>query len=301
MNKHLIPFSDLVRNFFAVKPKDVDGVANTSSIYYQQKLLRQVLGRFEITGWPEVWDIDYAMEHLFLDGFFCITDTEAGIVPLRCGVTGQNIWDRPNEIIIANHILGSLRRTIGVDAALVRLQYNYHGIYDMLQRYATLLAMCDSSQAVNILNAKVSFVAFAETKAQAETMKKMYDTIAMGYPAVFLRGAPDSVRDTFMFNNAKQNFVGLDIQDLKNRIEDEFLTEIGIRNSNTEKRERLVTYEAESREEETRSGIAHWIHTVNLGLDEANNLFGFNMRFGLRKLAQERGEEVPGDEFPESG
>ena len=300
MNEKLIPFSDLVRNFFARKPKDVDGVANTSSMYYQRKLLRQVMGRFEFTGWPEDWDLDYAMEHLFLDGFFCITDTDAGVLPLHCGVHGNNVFDRPYEVIVANHVLGSFNRTIGKDCALVRLQYNYTGIWDLLQRYSTLLAMCDSSQAVNLMNAKVAFVAFAESKAQAETMKKMYDSLSMGEPAVFLRGDP-TMRDSFLFNNVKQNFVGAEIQDLKNRLEDEFLTEIGIRNTNTEKRERLVTYEAESREEETRSGVAHWIETVNLGLDVANQLYDLDLGFRLRMLSTEekREKEAP-DELPES-
>lgn len=301
LNDKLIPFSDLLRNFFAVKPKDVDGVANTSAIYYREKLLRLILGRFEVTGWPGEWDLDYALSHLFLDGFFTITDTDIGVVPLQCGVHGNNVFNRPNQVIVANHVLGSFNRTIGLDCALVRLQYNYRGIDALLQRYATMLAMCDSSQAVNILNAKVSFVAFAESKAQAETMKKMYDEIAMGNPAVFMRGDP-TFRDQFMFNNVKQNFVGVELQDLKSRIMDEFLSEIGIRNTNTEKRERLVTYEAESREEETRSGIAHWIETVNLGLSDANRLYDMNLRFMLRQLAPDPGEQEGGapDEFPES-
>lgn len=296
LNEKLIPLSDLLRNFFATKPKDVDGVANTSALYYRDKLLRIILGRFDITGWNEEWDLDYAMTALFTDGFFTITDTDIGVVPLRCGVHGNNVFNRPNQVIVANHILGSFNRTIGVDCALVRLQYNYQGIESLLQRYSTMLAMCDSSQAVNILNAKVSFVAFAESKAQAESMKKMYDDIAMGRPAVFLKGDP-TMRDQFMFNNAKQNFVGAEIQDLKSRIIDEFLTEIGIKNTNTEKRERLVTYEAESREEEINSGVSHWIRTVNEGLRTANQLYDLNLRFSLRQLGR---EERNADELSKS-
>lgn len=283
MNDKSIALSDLLRNFFATKPKDVDGVANTSALYYRDKLMRMILGRFDFQNWPSEWDKDYAMTALFTDGFFTITDSEIGVVPLRCGVHGNNVFNRPNQVIVANHVLGSFNRTIGVDCALIRLQYNYTGIDSMLQRYSTMLALCDSSQAVNIINAKVSFVAFAENKAQAETMKKMYDDIAMGRPAVFLKGDP-SARDQFLYNNAKQNFVGAELQDLKSRIIDEFLTEIGIKNSNTEKRERLVTYEAESREEETRSGIFHWLETINSGLDVANRLYDLNIRFVLRQL-----------------
>ena len=299
LNNKSIPFSDLLRNFFAVKPKDVDGVANTSALYYRDKLLRIIMGRFEFVNWPEEWDLDYAMAELFIRGFFTITDTEIGVVPLRCGVAGNNVFNRPNRVIVANHVLGSFDRLIGVDCALVRLQYNYHGIDTLLQRYSTMLAMCDSSQAVNILNAKVAFVAFAESKAQAETMKKMYDAISCGEPAVFLKGDP-TMRDQFLFNNVKQNFVGAELQDLKSRIVDEFLSEIGIRNTNTEKRERLVTYEAESREEETNSGVSHWLETVNTGLEEANKLYSLRLSFRLRNLAPAEKKGGAEDELSKS-
>lgn len=297
-----IPFSDLVRNFFARRPKDVDGVANTSSLYYRDFLLRKVFGRFEFVNWPRDWpEQDYALTHLFLDGYFAIVDPGTGPLPLRCGFAGNNAFDRPNRIIIANHVLGSFEREIGIDGALVRLQYNYHGIETMLQRYATLLSMADSSIAVNLMNAKVAFVAFAETKAQGETFKKMFDMISMGEPAVFLKGDP-TLRDQFMFNNVKQNFVGDLVNDLKSRIVDEFLTEIGILSTNTEKKERLVVQEAESRRQEVGSNVEHWLRTVRKTLGVANEIFDLDL--GFRLIDLDRGADPGGgddDELPKPG
>ena len=76
-----VPFSDLLNNFFARKPKDVDGVANTSNLYYREYLLKKILSRFEFSGLPEFWDVDYFLEVLFLDGKICITDTGLGVIP----------------------------------------------------------------------------------------------------------------------------------------------------------------------------------------------------------------------------
>ena len=301
MNNYNIPFSDLVRNFFARRPKDVDGVANTSSLYYRDFLLRKVFGRFEFTGWPRDWpEQDYALTHLFLDGYFAIVDPGTGPIPLECGFSGINVFNRPTTIRIANHILGTFDREIGIDGALVRLQYNYTGIETMLQRYATLLSMADSSIAVNLMNAKVAFVAFAETKAQGETFKKMFDMISMGEPAVFLKGDP-TMRDQFMFNNVKQNFVGDLVNDLKSRIVDEFLTEIGILSTNTEKKERLVVQEAESRRQEVGSNVEHWLRTVRKTLGTANEIFDLDL--GFRLIDLDRGAEPGGggdNELPES-
>ena len=56
-----VPFSDLIHQFFARKPKEVDGVANTSNIYYRDYLLKKILSRFEFSGIPSYWDFDYIL------------------------------------------------------------------------------------------------------------------------------------------------------------------------------------------------------------------------------------------------
>lgn len=301
-----VAFKDLVRNFFATRPRDVDGVANASAIYYQNFLMRKIFGHFEFSGWPEKWpEQDYAMLQLFRRGYFAIVDAGTGPVPLKCGFSGNNAWNRPTTIVIANHVLGSFTREIDVDGALIRLQYDYGGIDTLLQRYATLLAMCDSSISVNLLNAKAAFFAFAETKAQAESFKKMYDMLSMGEPAVFMKGDP-TMKDQIVFNNVKQNFVGDLVNDLKNRIIDEFLTEIGILSANTEKKERLIITEAESRKEEAASNVLHWLKTVNDTLKVANRIFSLDLSFKEIKVEQEKeimvdGEEVKPDELPKPG
>ena len=60
-----VPFQDLLNQFFARKPKEVDGVANTSNLYYRDYLLKKILSRFEFGGLPSFWDIDYFLEVLF--------------------------------------------------------------------------------------------------------------------------------------------------------------------------------------------------------------------------------------------
>lgn len=110
-----VPFNDLLRNFFAKRPKDVDGVANTSAMYYRNKLLKLMMQRFEFSGIPDTWELDYFLEHLFLDGVIGVTDTSAGILALKCGLTGIGIFDNPTKCVFANPVLGNFNRTIGED------------------------------------------------------------------------------------------------------------------------------------------------------------------------------------------
>lgn len=279
-----VPFQDLVHQFFARKPKDVDGVANTSAMYYREYLLKKILSRFEFGGLASYWDIDYFLEHLFLDGKICITDTAAGVLPLKCGVTGIGIFDQPTECIIANPVLGNLRRTIDVDCALIKLQYNYHGCGWLINRYSTLLAMCDSSVATNLLNTKATYVFKASSKAQAETMKKMYDEITMGNPAVFV-GENGSINEENMYvMPAKQNFIAEDVQILKRKIINEFLTEIGINNTNQDKRERLTDDEVNANNDEVYANIQHWYDNISDGINRANKLYDLGLSVKVREF-----------------
>ena len=277
-----VPFSDLVHEFFARKPKEVDGVANTSSMYYRDYLLKKILSRFEFDNIPSYWDLDYFLEVLFLEGKVCITDTGVGVIPLKCGTTGVGVFEQPTEVIIANPVLGNMRRTIDVDCALIKLQYNYQGVRWLINRYSTLLAMCDSSISVNLMNSKVAYVFKAASKAQAATLETMYDQVSCGKPATFVgeNGALNS--ENFFTFPVKENFVAYDIQLLKRKIVDEFLTDIGINNANTDKKERLITDEVNANNNEVNANIQHWYDNISDGIKRANTMYNLNLSVKIR-------------------
>ena len=279
-----VPFQDLVHQFFARKPKEVDGVANTSNLYYRDYLLKKILSRFEFGNLPSYWDMDYFLEVLFLEGKICITDTGAGVLPLKCGVTGIGIFEQPTECIIANPVLGSFRRTIDVDCALIKLQYNYQGLGWMINRYSTLLAMCDSGIAVNLMNSKAAYIFKAASKSQAATIQKMYDEITQGKPAVFV-GENGALNSENVYNlPVKENFVADDIQLLKRKILNEFLTEIGINNTNLDKRERLTDDEVNANNDEVYANIQHWYDNISDGINRANKLYNLGLSVKVRNF-----------------
>ena len=285
-----IGWEDLKAQFFADRPRDVDGVANRSSAYYRNKLFMMILSRFEFLGIPENWELDYFTEHLFGAGYIAIVDTSVGVVPLKCGFSGINIYEEPTDIIIANPVLGNIERKIGENGALVRIQYNYTGVYELINRYATLLAMCDSSIAVNLMNTKLAYVFGAANKAQAQTLKKLFDDINQGKPAVFTSSDNAALMKELMFSMpAKQNYIAGDVADLKRTIMNEFLTEIGLNNANTDKKERLNTDEVNANNEELLSNVSHWLDNINEGFSVANRLFDLQLDVKLRNFDREGG------------
>lgn len=294
-----VAWSDLKRYFFAEKPKDVDGVANASALYYREFLLKKIFSVFEFKI-PATWSMDYFQTRLFVDGYIGIVDTDAGVLPLRCSFSGINVFDEPTDIIVANPVLGSFDRKIGVNGVLLRIQYNYQGVLTMLNRYATLLAMCDSGIAVNLMNSKVTMICMAETKAQSDSMKLMYDKISLGEPAVFMKGSAIGNGESIYWNHAKENFIVNEIQDAKRSLIAEFLTEIGIDNVNIDKRERLVTDEVNANDEEIRCNVQHWLENIQVGFREANDLFGLDLSVKIRSYEKINREESGNDEPAES-
>lgn len=302
MSKRSIPEQDLLsRYIFQIEPKDVEGLNNTSVVYYTYEFIRKLFGVYAIENVPEGWDYDYMLERIFLDGMMCITDTELGVLPLQTGVSGLNVFNHPTTCVIANPVLGSLERRIDVDCALVKLQFNYGNVWPIINRYASLLAMCDSAIAVNLINTKVCAIFGADSKAEAETYKRMYDKISRGDPAVFVgEGLAKKLSDRLLFNQVKQQYIADDVEELKQRLMDDFLSDIGINNANTDKRERLNTFEVVSNTQEVRSGAEHWLQNIQDGFDVANRLYGLNLKITRKQFKSEDPSGGIEDEFTES-
>lgn len=299
MSKKSIAERDLLNRYFSVEPRSVEGLNNTSVLYYTQQLIKKLFGVFEIQGAPDGWDINYMKERIFLDGRLCVTDTAMGVLPLQTGVAGINVFNHPTTCVIANPVLGSFDRIIDTDCALVLLQYDYGNAWPMINRYAALLASCDGSIAVNLINSRVAAIFGAENKKEAESYKLMYDQITEGKPGVFVGEAmAKKLSERLMYNRVKESYVADQIENLKHQIMDDFLSDLGVENANTDKRERLITNEVESNYQEIRAGAEHWLDNINEGFAKANSLYNLNLRMIRREWKR---EEVNDDVYvPES-
>ena len=258
-------------------------------ISYTEWCLKKLFGAFEFSGIPETWDYDYFLTHLFIDGYIAVTDTAIGVIPLLCGVTGINVFDHPTTAIFANPVLGNFERELfgenrATSCALVKLQYDYNGVMPIVERYAELLAMCDNSIAVNLRNSKVAFIGFVSSKQQAATVQKMYEDIDSGKPAVYVKHGDGLTSDDIYYNHVKETYIANDVQLLKQSIKNDFLTEVGLNNANTDKRERLIVDEVNANNDEVQANVQHWLDNIREGLTHANELFGLNLSVKLRKF-----------------
>lgn len=266
---------DALKEAVGMKPTDVNGQWTARTQYYWWILYRKAKSLFKIQC-LEKWDKDYMLDCLLIRGKFCVTDTGAGILPLNCDPFGVNVFERATDVNIANPVLKTMQRKIGVDCELVFLNDDriYANIVPYLNIYAEQLAQCDAAIDVNLMNSKTCMVFGANSKAEAESLKLMYEKISNGEPAVFMRNSDLTGTDTLFFaNKAKENYIAADIHIEKRRIMEEFLTEFGVNNANTDKRERLNADEVNSNNEELLVNTAYWNDNLKMCCDRVNAMF----------------------------
>ena len=139
---------DLIRNLttalqsaFGRRPTEVSGIENMASAYYFSYLLRLTKGIFEIKA-PDYWDTDFLLDTLLLNGVFGIFEHNSEPLALNCQPYGVNVYYKPTDFNIANPVLGTFSKKIGVDGALIYLEEdpgynaNFRTIRPLLTKYS---------------------------------------------------------------------------------------------------------------------------------------------------------------------
>lgn len=271
---------------YGIEPTAVKGVFNARTDFYYSQLQRIAFSILDIDFSEEfydIWDKDYIREGLLLKGFFTVTESEEGVLlPLKCGITGVNVFNRGTTVIVANPVIRSFNRTIGENCEIVYLQQKqgsrFRNIQYMLTLYAQKLANCDAAIDINLFNSRTPLIFQAASQEAAESFKAMYDEIAQGNPAVFVDESlgnllPNDNGSNMIQMNAKNNFVADVVQNEKMQIINEFLTGIGINTANTTKRERQVVDEVNANNVEIKANIKLWKQNVEEGCNRVNKMF----------------------------
>ena len=171
---------------------------------------------------------------------------------------------------------------IGKDCELLRLTPDYKGIWDVITYYAEKLAVIDVAINSAIINSKFAYIIGAKNRAAAEVLKKLFDKVNSGEPSVIFDaklandGTDKEEPWQFLDRNVKENYIVMDLlRDFQTVIND-FDTEVGIPTLPYEKKERLVTDEAQSKQIDATSRSIIWYDTLKDSFDIANEFLGLS-------------------------
>lgn len=258
----------------------VKGLNNYTALYFRKYLFQKLLSAFKWTI-PELWNRDYFQYVLFGWGFICIFDSGAdgfGVIPQRCGISGYNLYYQPRTAIITNPVLPNTRyKTINEDCVILKINPNYTGVLDIVDYYAVKMAMISADVESNLINSKLSYIFTVKNQATANAVKKLYDQISQGNPAVVvdkdLRNEDGSSNWEVFQQNLSSNYIVSDLLQDMRRVENEFCCKVGIPTMNTEKRERMSEAEITRNDVETESLVDGWLERLQDDIKKVNKMF----------------------------
>lgn len=275
-------FFDTVQRFFTTNPKQVEGLNNTSYMYYEDLLFKKLHSLIVIDGLPNsAWDSDFMKDALFRNGVFAVCNTPYGVLPVIPTLTEPNYIQMPTKMTSHNHMFSVPEKTIGINAELVYMGRNgesFMTFNELVTRYALLLAQVDGSMNTTLMNSRVAHFFEAQSKSQYKTLQKVYDDVSKGKPLVvsYNPGMKD-FRSNNTFLNVKNTYIGNDLIITKKAIMNEFLTEVGVPNANTTKRERLNEAEVDINSGECNIMMSYVIDTLNRQFGLVNDMFNLNL------------------------
>ena len=265
-------------------PSSVKAFNNYSFGYWERALFQRAASVFEFN-LPDEWDgkvKDFFIYCLFRFGFLSVFyNDKYGYAFQPCSLYGFNFYYQPTKALISNPDFNA-ELEIGRECELIKLTPDYMGIWDIVQYTAERLSSLDTAINMSIINNKTPFILGAKTKSAAQALKKMLDKISKGEPAVIY---DSRIMDSEENRNSESPFQYLERRNLKesyltdqqlqdmNTILNQFDCEVGIPTLPYQKKERMVTAEAESRVIDAVSRVTVWNETIQGSLDEVRKLY----------------------------
>lgn len=274
---------NLIQNYFQPSGIKVD---SKYTDMFDRMLYERVCSVLDVK-YNSTIDIDYFKYVLLGAGYIAITKTPLyGIFAQLPTLTGYDMYCKPTTVDIhsyatnANIDLNGLK--IGKDCAVIYLRPTRCGIFDIIGYYSYKLALVASAFDMNIFNSKLAFMIACKNKSIAQTIKKIYDQVQAGNPAVAfdekiknednMKGGKSDLWETFN-KDLKQNFIAPELIDVFEKLLDQFDTEVGIPSVGSDKKERLNVLETEKNDVETVTRLTTWLETMQPGINDANRLY----------------------------
>lgn len=295
LNKPIMYDEQLLMNEFCrTRPMSVHGQSSLSNNFYDRYLYNKIYSVYNFK-LPDYWELNWFRYILFHWGSIAVINTkEYGWIPMPYGVTEINFQYQPKKIEVANSFIPTtIEGVIGENAEIVKCLDDYRGFEDIVRRYSTKLSTIDKDIDINLMNCNASMWCSVENNKQAQTVKKAYEDASMGQPLVVTGGDFEGFQP--MFKNLGQTYLVDKLQIAKRTCLNEFLTEIGIRNANQQKRERLISSEIAENNDET-SAIAHIVYTnIKSAFEKINAISNLGLEISLNYDYMNGGEEDEAD------
>lgn len=273
-----------------IQPSMLKYCNSVTYAYWQRSLFQRAVSTIDFRNLPDEWEgevRDFFYYCLFRFGYIGVFYLEEFGLTFQPGnLKGYDWYYQPVEFIVGNPKLKGMTGHFKIhdNCELIKLTPDYRGIWDIISYYSMLLSALDSGINSSIVNSKFAWLLGAKNKAAAETFKKIFDRIASGDPAVvfdnsLLQNDPQSKDEPYVLidRKVKESYLTSDMLMDRSTLLSSFDAEIGITSLPYNKKERLVTAEANSRLQDSTARLMVWKATIDSSLKLVNAKFGTNI------------------------
>lgn len=267
---------------------------NRTYLQYYNRLLELAINMYEWKNLPDTVDERFLELTLFSDGmavFF--RDEILGELCLQCMIGGElDVYRIPIDRT-AYATNGYQMRLNNQNSVIIFNNYTHTNSMLDIEMYARRLYEIERTIDVNVKAQKTPLIIRA-TENQRLTMKNLYMQYDGNEPFIF--GDNNLDMDAIKVLPTNAPYVADKLNILKRQIWNEALTYLGIENSNTEKKERLVSDEVNS----NLGGVAAQrfcrLNARRKAADQINKIFGLNIEVDFREEVKEMFKEDNGEE-----
>lgn len=254
---------------------------NRTYLQYYNRLLELAINMYEWKNLPDTVDERFLELTLFSDGmavFF--RDDILGELCLQCMIGGElDVYRIPIDRT-AYATNGYQMRLNNQNSVIIFNNYTHTNSMLDVEMYARRLYEIERTIDVNVKAQKTPLLVRA-TENQRLTMKNLYMQYDGNEPFIF--GDNNLDMDAIKVLPTNAPYVADKLNILKRQIWNEALTYLGIENSNTEKKERLVSDEVNS----NLGGVAAQrfcrLNARRKAADQINKMFGLNIEVDFRE------------------
>lgn len=271
-----------------MSPDYVRWLNNATFLDYYYRLKDLAISEFKWTGLPETCDERFLELILFEFGYalFFQHNINKAYLTLQCTIAGKlNMYRKPIERR-AYAITGFNQLCNDLDSVLIFNNFLRTPTSFTVELFAKRLAEVEAAISGNLSQQKTPVVIKA-TKEQKLSYENAAQRRMEGYPLIFV----DKTFDTNSFElfpiDVPQNFNELIIA--KQRIWNEAMNFLGIDNANTDKKERMITQEIESNNQQVEMSRFTRLNARRQAAEEINRLFGLDVSVDFRPLSENTG------------
>lgn len=285
-------------DYFNLQPSEVLAQANVGTQFYKRYLYNLLYSVFKFKI-PEEWQLNYHRFWLLHYGSIGVIYTnEYGWVEQPYSIVKLDLYYNPKVIEVYNSFITTPKvGVIGTNAGIIKAFDDYYGFDDIISRYAEKLAQCDRSTDVSLMNSNVTLLAEVENKKQADEVKQMFAEATTGKPLTVINKNVLNGKDiNTVIPNVKNVFIAPDVLQAKRTILNEFLTFIGIKNANYDKKERLNSQEVNENNDQTSAIVTVVCDNIKKSCEAINSFSGLDLDVELNyDYMQELTEGVQND------